>query len=435
MRAHLLFISALSILLGAGGVAAEELAFVTKHFRVQSAMDSRYATYVSRNAEAFYDNMTPQYFPKGFTDPLVIEYSTHQSESRKKLASLGLDDDINYGKYVGYLDTTEGKEPTLFTHRVMDGGRLSGWGTLFHEIVHHFIAINHTEAPTWFNEGLASFLGERTRIVKGAITVGRPNPWREKILRELIEDGWTPDVEEMANFSSTRFYDDEQAYPFARTLFYWLHHSGKLDSYLKIVKSDGYSIDILAKIAGSSIEQINQDLLKFIQDYCLPASYIFDADNEEDGHKKELLLRKAIALQPEDASHDHLARIRLAEYFYYEAKNNEQCRRVLSIILNDEGSQYFYKVMWLMGDIAYSEDKYNKAIEYYKRSLEYTDYYEHGPWLLYWIGSSHLGLKDLSTAKIWYEQYLKEEWEPQRNHKWVDSAQKLLQWFAAKEPS
>jgi hypothetical protein len=148
----------------------------------------------------------------------------------------------------------------VYTHQFMDNGELSGWGTFFHEITHHFIQLNYRSPPAWFNEGLACFLGEQTRIVKGKMTVGRPNPWREQILRNEIEQDRRPNIKRLFSSSTEQFYDWDLGCHFARAFFYWLHETGQLEQYLKNVQENGFELSVLEETVSDSYGKINVEL-------------------------------------------------------------------------------------------------------------------------------------------------------------------------------
>ncbi len=220
----------------------------SKHFIIESPLDSRYINFIQLNAEAYYENMVGNYFARGWNTPLKIYYLEKQSDTQQLYIKRGYKHKINYGEY-------KADESAVYTHRLMDNGGISGLGTLFHETTHHFVYLNYQKAPAWFNEGLATFLGEQTRIVKGKLTVGRPNPWRERILRNMIENGQRVNVKFLTKLSGNKFYKWKPGYHVTRAFFYWLHETKRLDDYLRNVQKKGYGISVLEETAGKPTDK------------------------------------------------------------------------------------------------------------------------------------------------------------------------------------
>ena len=152
-------------------------------------------------------------FEQGWQEPLKINYFEKQSDTQ---AYCGDKEKIYYGIYVP-------SKNAILTHRLMDHGGLAGLGTLFHEITHHFVRMNYSNPPAWFNEGLTSFLSEQTRIVNGKLSLGHPNPWREQALRDMIENGNVIDVCYYTTLDEESFYADRKNYHPLRAMFYWLY--------------------------------------------------------------------------------------------------------------------------------------------------------------------------------------------------------------------
>ena len=374
----------------------------SKHFIIQSDLDPRYVHFVQANCEAFYESMVGRYFKIGWYEPLFIYYSKRQSDTRKLLEKHGLDNDIGYGRYVDSI-------PAVYTHQLMDGGGGSGWGTLFHEMTHHFVKLNFKRAPAWFNEGLASFLGEQTRIVRGKLTVGLPNPWREQILRDKIENGFKPNVKRLCSMSSKRFYNWSVGYHFARALFYWLHEKGYLQQYLEDVRSKGYELSVLEEAVSKSYKQISIELLRFIRKDCYAGAYFKDGQEAKGLDTKEQAFLKALELKPDYRA----AQLELA-WRYYHSNNYEECQDYLRVILNDTECKEYHGANKLMGHCCYMSKDYKHASEYYQKALEYSDYYEYRYELYYWIGRCHHYLGDETTAKRFYKVFLDNNWEPER---------------------
>lgn len=411
-----------------------ELVSETDHFRIYTSLGPQFARFIERNAEAYYQNMTPRYFPNGFDGPLSIVYSTTQAESRRVLKALGHSDSapIAFGLYIGLGRPTAGPQPAVYMHRKMDQNTvLSGWGTLFHEITHHFIHQNYDDPPAWFSEGLASFLGEMTRVVKGQLDLGHPNPRREKILHDRIKGGFrVVDVKHILSLSGENFdYDADLNMAFARALFYWLHSTGALHDYLRAVREKGYALSVLERVVGKSSKQINQELLAFVETHCYPAAYVYEAvrmpshQRRKNPVKVKELLLKALEIQP----NDKYAQFELAGYMCNEERDNfNQCRELLKPLLGDKGSAYYVDALWFVGDTYKHEKKCSMAIDYYLQTLEYAEYIENHYWLFAVIGRCYDVLGDRARAIEWYKKFLEFNWDPESDSRRTQQARDRL---------
>jgi len=129
-----------------------------------------------------------------------------------------------------------------------------GAGTLVHEVVHPYVEANFPNAPSWFNEGLAS-LYERPSEKKGHI-VGLPN-WRLPNLKKQIADRSLPELAKLLGTSRDEFYNAEfDAYAYARYLLLYLQEQGKLtEFYGKFVadKDDPTGAAALEAVLGEKL--------------------------------------------------------------------------------------------------------------------------------------------------------------------------------------
>ena len=385
-----------------------------KHFDLRCPMDARYARLVEMNAEAFYAGMLGDYFDRAWTKPLVIHYSRSQADTRRLLKRHKIVGSVGYGVYIP-------ETHALYTHREMDGGGYSGWGTLFHEIVHAFTTVNHPKMPAWCDEGLACFLGEWAVIVRGKVTLGRPNPWREQVLRDMIKNGYKIDVPKFMRLSNRRFRADSRNYHVARALFYWLHHTGRLADYLKALKHKRYSPLTLSRTVGRSYAQINADLLAFIKKHCYCAAWYKEASRTRDPRKKKMLLEKSLAANPQYQP----ALLQLA--FLHRAKRDYQaCRKALKPILKDEHSA---KSMWslkLMGDTYFQQGDYASALPFYEKAVTYAAYDVQGYLMYYSLARCHDRMKEAERAREFYQKYLARNWRPKDSPRHVAYARKFL---------
>jgi hypothetical protein len=132
-----------------------------------------------------------------------------------------------------------------------------GAGTLSHELVHPYIEANFPEAPSWFNEGLAS-LYEQPRERDGHMW-GTTN-WRLPGLTAMIKAKTLPSLRALMSTSRDAFYEaDYDAYAYARFLVQYLQDHGKLrEFYVKFAADEKDHTGITAMEAV-----LGQDLVSF----------------------------------------------------------------------------------------------------------------------------------------------------------------------------
>jgi hypothetical protein len=111
-----------------------------------------------------------------------------------------------------------------------------GAGTLSHEIVHPYIEANFPNAPSWFNEGLAS-LYEQPRERDGHMW-GTTN-WRLPGLTSMIKAKKLPTIKALITTSREGFYEAPyDSYAYARFLCQYLQDHGKLRDFYKRFVAD-----------------------------------------------------------------------------------------------------------------------------------------------------------------------------------------------------
>ena len=108
----------------------------------------------------------------------------------------------------------------------------TGGGTLVHEIVHPYIAVNFPECPAWFNEGLAS-LYEQAGEEDGRIW-GYTN-WRLSGLQDAIRGKKTVPFKKLCTTTTDEFYNKDKGanYSQARYLCYYLQEKGLLRKFYR----------------------------------------------------------------------------------------------------------------------------------------------------------------------------------------------------------
>ncbi len=127
----------------------------------------------------------------------------------------------------------------------------TGGGTLVHEIVHPYIAVNFPDCPSWLNEGLGS-LYEQSRDHKGKI-YGSTN-WRLAGLQKAIKSKELPSFKDLTSTTEFGFYNMDRGtnYAQSRYLCYYLQEKGLLPafyhSFVKHHKQDKTGYKTLKKI-------------------------------------------------------------------------------------------------------------------------------------------------------------------------------------------
>ncbi len=386
----------------------------SQHFIIYSDLDPRYVRFIQANAEAYYEQMEQLYFKTGGEKRIIIYYSHTQADTQKLFDKHGLKEKAHYGRYVPAV-------PAIYTHQLMDTAGATGWGTLFHEITHHFIRLNFNDAPVWFDEGLACLLGEHTRIVKGKLNVGHPNPWREHELRKMIENGEQIDVRHLTSLSASEFHNRRENYHPARALFYWLYDNGYLEKYLQNVRRKGFSLSVLERTVGKSYKTINTDLLSFIKSSCYAGAFLYEGLAAADDNHSERLFLKALELKPDYQA----ARLKLASG-YFQRKNHQKCRDNLEQILKDPECIEYRGALELMGHICYREKSYAEALKYYQQALDYSEHYELKHELYHWTAVCYHCLGRYDKARQFHKEFLDNNWEPDRLSRLVEYSHKYL---------
>ncbi|MFI4910510.1 MAG: tetratricopeptide repeat protein [Sedimentisphaeraceae bacterium JB056] len=386
-------------------------AYTSSHFVIHSNMDVRYVKFLQSNLEPFYEKMQNSYFAKGWDKPLDIYYTKSQSETRKLLAGIGCGQDIGYGVYISGLKA-------IFTHREMDSGGYSGLGTIYHEIIHYFVELNYDNAPAWFNEGLATFLGEQVRYVNNQLTLGCPNPWREHILAQMIESKFRIDVKYITSLSTRQFYRNNYNYHPTRALFFWMYKNGYLCDYMRNVKTSGYSLDTLEKTVSKPASQINTELLAFIKINCYPAAYYYKGRSLKNTEEKKACFQKALQIKGDY----YPAMLELARCSYKET-DYENTKAILSQILKEQNCTEYAKAHEMIADIYYEKKEFPEALTHYKCSWENSVCNEYRYWLAYRAGGCWHYMKNTEKAKHWYGLYIDNNWQPDKEPNAVKYAQ------------
>jgi hypothetical protein len=218
-------------------------------YRGADASAEQLVTYL----EAFYRDIFPRYFGGELQHVVSVVYFASQKEFYDQTGS------DTYGYY-------QSAERTMYTYVG------SGYGTLWHEMVHAFLDdASGCDLPEWFSEGLASFY-EMASLSNGHIVEGYAN-WRLPALQSAITDkSFTP----LAAFVQKKSFDDGLGYAEARFLFCYLWVQRQLvpfvHSYLADVCPSHHGADeaqaaiaLMEQLVGKDMSAINDDYVHLAQ--------------------------------------------------------------------------------------------------------------------------------------------------------------------------
>jgi tetratricopeptide (TPR) repeat protein len=358
---------------------------------------------VQANAEAFLTDISRRYFRSVTGKHVTIYLSKDQSETFKLLRKHGHKSKTNRSSYVV-------KTNAIYTHLLLrSGSRIDEIGTLFHEIVHHLVCSNYKNPPIWFNEGLATFLGNENRILNGKVVLGNPDIRRAKELKDRIGKGVKPNLKRLLPMTQKQLYNWPIGYNFSRALFYWLYETGELEDYLQNARKEGFEVLVLEQTVGKKVNEINRELLDFIREYCYAGAYVYEGVRIRDSAQKKELFNKALSLR----AHYGTAKSELA-FCYYREKDYNQSKKYLKQILMGPESIEYPTAAKQLGHCYYMEKDYPEALKYYEKSLEYSEYHQRKYELYYHIANCYHYLKNYETAKKFHEDFLENCWEPER---------------------
>ena len=176
--------------------------------------------------------------------------------------------------YQQYSWSLFGQKPTtpygyyLPQHQVLVMNISTGTGTLVHEMVHPLLAADFPQAPSWFDEGLAS-LYEQCRQRDNKI-VGLLN-WRLPVFQDGLRAGHLVPLEKLLATTRYEFYEDPHGmhYAQARYLCYYLQEKNLFRSFYhefrKSCSTDPTGRATLLRMTGkSSLTQLQSEWLEFL---------------------------------------------------------------------------------------------------------------------------------------------------------------------------
>jgi len=366
----------------------------TPHFKIHSKADPRLVDFVRLHAETFYEKMTRPYFPEGFGDKSLSIYLFETQEEWEAFKGDTLHSDHLEDAVAVYQSGV--RAIYLFYYR-KDGSR-KDWGTLYHEIIHHFVEVTNAFYPSWFTEGLAQFLGNGSRFVKNELVMGWPqSSWRAMLQKDIASGILAADVRDMMNLTHAEFYQWEHYLYVPQALFYWLHETEKLESYLALTRRKGYDISVLEEAVGMDHPDISKQLFLFIRRHSNPLKFVYEPDLIATAERQF-----------------HAKRFRITRTALLKALEENRIR------------QYVKPAYTLIGRAYYGEKEYEKAAEYLLKALDHAQYAEDRHLLFFYLAASYDRLGHTALAQKWAKTFLEENWEPKRNALYVSKAKKIL---------
>jgi hypothetical protein len=145
-----------------------------------------------------------------------------------------------------------------------------GAGTALHEMVHAYVRASFPEAPSWFDEGLAS-LYEESEFRDGELQ-GLVN-WRLPLLQRALKLAMVPRLVDVMNASRESFYEEPGRavnYAAARYVCYALQERGLLKRYYRSFRErhgvDPSGAGTLEVVTGTSLDDFEQEWRRFVAD-------------------------------------------------------------------------------------------------------------------------------------------------------------------------
>ena len=182
-----------------------------KYFNVAYRCSDEKIKFLMYTLRKFFQQIYPLYFKYEPTYPFQIVYFNTKKEYSRYTGSEA------YGFYLP-------KTRTLYTY-----GN-SGEGTLWHELVHAFVAANiDHRIQQWFSEGFASFY-EMGAVYGDKFYEGYTN-WRHPTLKKKIRED---DFMDLPDFFNEKYMSEGYGYAKARFLFCYLWIYDKMPEFVNI---------------------------------------------------------------------------------------------------------------------------------------------------------------------------------------------------------
>lgn len=393
--------------------------YKSKHFIIQTELDHRFVGFIENVAETYYANMLEYGLASKGKGRLTVYYSETESEAKHLFKLHGYN-----GKQGNYYYAAD--IPAVYVYRRAGDGEYVGWRPLFYGITYHLVNRELVDAPVWFKEGVSCFFSEKGQLIKSELVFDSVNPKQQQLLRKELEKVGRANIKRLYSSTAERFYTWNIGIPFAKTFFYWLCETGQLKNYMNVVKTDGFELVVLEKTLSRSFSKINMELSRFIKKNVYADAYLGDGRQASDESEKERLFGQALELRfGYYAVYLDLAKL------HYLNKEYEKSIENLELILVQGQKREYRQVVKLMAKVYYRKKDFPKALDYYMKAWEYSDYDEYKYRLAFGIANCHYHLKDLENARKWYKRFLKDKWEIKPMQKAVEYAEKFVEYRKA----
>lgn len=388
--------------------------YPSEHFVIHSNLDPRFMEFVKTNAEAFYSSLAGTYFKDGWTEPLTIYYCESSEDVKEAMSQRGHE---VFGDCWYYAE----EAGAVYACR-HEGGEDVGWQPLFGGIAGHFCKHNLKHMPWWFQQELCRFFGERAVIVDGEVAFGLGDLESEKV---IAGKNVRMSVNRLYSERAKSFYVSDSGLNLARVLVHWLYSKGELFSYLnncQRTRTDekGSEVWVLEKTVGLEAEDISRELQDFSRREKTCEGYLAKAEAAE-GEGKESVLLEALNFDPGFAR----ARLLLGSY-YKDHGAYDLCIEHMKQIVGNGACVEYAEAAVVLGASYYSSKEYQQAVDTWIEARKHSKFDAYGYKTAFYIANSYYYMGDNERAGLWYDTYLKENWEPEVNAKLVAYAERFL---------
>ena len=200
----------------------------TKYFNIAYRCSEKRMNHLQHYLLAFFREIYPRFFRYEPLHVCKVIYFENWNAYRRYTGSYA------YGFY-------SPSEITITTHAY------SGYGTLWHELIHVFVHENMKQDPQqWFNEGFASFY-EFANLFGGRVVDGYTN-WRMPYLKRAIR---SKRLMHLKDFMKEKWMSGSYGYSAARFLFCYLYMNNVMGDFVK-----AYIFDLSPRYSGKKLGEM-----------------------------------------------------------------------------------------------------------------------------------------------------------------------------------
>ena len=126
--------------------------------------------------------------------------------------------------------------------------------------------------------------------------------------------------------------------------------------------------------------------------------------------RAKTLFQKALQIKPDY----YPAKLELAKCFSAEG-NNQKCKELLSDILEKSYTKEYFAANETMAGIFCRQRDFAHALAYFQQAWESSQHSEYRYYNSYMTAICYHELGNSAKAKVWFDVFLSENWEPQRD--------------------